>query len=40
MDILYRQIVSLVPIAHHGEHDAKVLLEDSFKVFQGIIRCC
>lgn len=38
MDILYRQIVTLVPIEHHGEHDAKVLLEDSFKVFQGIIK--
>ena len=38
MDILYKQIVTLVPIEHHGEHDAKVLLEDSFKVFQGIIK--
>ena len=38
MDILYNKIVTLLPIEHHGEHDAKVLLEDSFQVFQGIIK--
>ncbi len=37
-DVLYNQIVGLVPIAHHDGHDAKILLEGAFADYQSMVK--
>lgn len=38
IDILYNEIVSLVPIPHNGVHDARAILEGAFDRYKNILK--